>query len=77
MCCLVAGSGLGAKYLLIALLALFGSLSVLAQEPVVGVADPESLFNDDDPQLHANKQVALRIMRSYCNAIIGMRPVTS
>src|SRR5690606_25368672 len=32
-------------------------------EPVVGVADPESLFTDDDPQLHRNKQAALHIMR--------------
>ena len=41
----------------------------LAQEPVVGVADPESLFTDTDPKLHANKQVALRIMRELlqCN----------
>jgi predicted SnoaL-like aldol condensation-catalyzing enzyme len=43
--------------------------SLYAQEPVVGVADPESLFTDADPQLHANKQVALRIMRELlqCN----------
>lgn len=42
---------------------------VLAQEPVVGVADPESLFTDENPTLHANKQVALRIMRELlqCN----------
>ena len=45
------------------------SLGLQAQEPVVGVADPESLFTDPDPQLHANKQVALRIMRELlqCN----------
>ncbi len=34
-----------------------------AQEPVVGVENPESLFVHEDPQLHANKQVALHIMR--------------
>jgi predicted SnoaL-like aldol condensation-catalyzing enzyme len=34
-----------------------------AQEPVVGVKDPESLFSDSDPKLHRNKQAALRIMR--------------
>jgi predicted SnoaL-like aldol condensation-catalyzing enzyme len=40
-----------------------------AQEPVVGVDDPESLFVDDDPELHRNKQAALRIMRELlqCN----------
>jgi predicted SnoaL-like aldol condensation-catalyzing enzyme len=41
----------------------------LAQEPVVGVPNPESLFTDKDPRLHANKQVALHIMRELlqCN----------
>jgi predicted SnoaL-like aldol condensation-catalyzing enzyme len=34
-----------------------------AQEPVVGVADPESLFVDADPVKHRNKQAALHIMR--------------
>src|SRR5688500_10038480 len=34
-----------------------------AQEPVVGVKDPESLFTDKDPKLHRNKQASLRIMR--------------
>src|ERR671913_2113831 len=34
-----------------------------AQEPVVGVKDPESLFTDKDPALNRNKQAALRIMR--------------
>lgn len=39
-----------------------------AQEPVIGTAD-ESLFTDPDPQLNANKQVALHIMRELlqCN----------
>ncbi len=42
---------------------------VMAQEPVVGVEDPESLFVDDDPELHRNKQAALHIMRELlqCN----------
>ena len=56
------------KLALFALSALFvGSLE--AQEPVVGVDDPESLFQDEDPQLHENKQVALHIMRELlqCN----------
>ena len=45
------------------------SLPLTAQEPVVGVADPESLFVDSDPVLHRNKQAALRIMRELlqCN----------
>jgi predicted SnoaL-like aldol condensation-catalyzing enzyme len=40
-----------------------------AQEPVVGVADPESLFKDSNPRLNANKQAALHIMKDLlqCN----------
>jgi predicted SnoaL-like aldol condensation-catalyzing enzyme len=40
-----------------------------AQEPVVGVKNPESLFVDKDPVKHRNKQAALRIMRELlqCN----------
>jgi len=40
-----------------------------AQEPVVGVADPESLFKDSDPKLNANKQATLHIMKDLlqCN----------
>jgi predicted SnoaL-like aldol condensation-catalyzing enzyme len=42
---------------------------VQAQDPVVGVKDPESLFVDKDPALNKNKQAALRIMRELlqCN----------
>jgi hypothetical protein len=52
-----------------ALFALAWSLPLLAQEPVVGVDDPESLFVDDDPVLHRNKQATLHIMRELlqCN----------
>jgi predicted SnoaL-like aldol condensation-catalyzing enzyme len=39
------------------------SLSALAQEPVVGVKDPESLFKDSDAKINRNKQAALHIMR--------------
>jgi predicted SnoaL-like aldol condensation-catalyzing enzyme len=39
------------------------SFAVLAQEPVVGVKDPESLFKDKDPVLNKNKQATLHIMR--------------
>ena len=40
-----------------------------AQEPVVGVENPESLFTDKNPKLHANKQAALHIMKDLlqCN----------
>jgi predicted SnoaL-like aldol condensation-catalyzing enzyme len=40
----------------------------LAQAPVVGVADPESLFTSSDPRLHANKQVVLHIVRDLLEA---------
>lgn len=45
------------------------STSLIAQEPVVGVDNPESLFVDDDPVLHRNKQATLHIMRELlqCN----------
>ena len=39
-----------------------------AQEPVVGSADPESLFTSKDPKLNASKQVALHIMRDLLEA---------
>jgi predicted SnoaL-like aldol condensation-catalyzing enzyme len=53
----------------LALLALFASSPLIAQEPVIGVDDPESLFVDDDPELHRNKQATLHIMRELlqCN----------
>jgi len=53
----------------LALLALMLSVPLAAQEPVVGVDDPESLFVDDDPVLHRNKQATLHIMRELlqCN----------
>ena len=40
-----------------------------AQEPVVGVGDPESLFKDKDPKLDTNKQATLHIMKDLlqCN----------
>ncbi len=55
--------------LLAVALVVAASLPLAAQEPVVGVADPESLFVDDDPLLHRNKQAALHIMRELlqCN----------
>ena len=58
-----------ARTVLFALLGLFLSSSVMAQEPVVGAKDPESLFSDPDPKLNRNKQAALHIMRELleCN----------
>jgi predicted SnoaL-like aldol condensation-catalyzing enzyme len=40
-----------------------------AQEPVAGVANPESLFKDGNPKLNANKQATLHIMKDLlqCN----------
>jgi predicted SnoaL-like aldol condensation-catalyzing enzyme len=57
------------RTMLMALLALVLSSAAMAQEPVVGVADPESLFRDSDPKLNRNKQAALHIMRELlqCN----------
>jgi predicted SnoaL-like aldol condensation-catalyzing enzyme len=54
---------------LLVLLVATPALPVLAQEPVMGVDDPESLFVDDDPVLNRNKQAALHIMRELlqCN----------
>jgi predicted SnoaL-like aldol condensation-catalyzing enzyme len=50
------------------LLALLCSTSVAGQAPVVGVADPEALFRSPDPQLHANKQVVMHIVRDLLEA---------
>ena len=49
--------------------ALLAAVPTLAQEPVTGVPNPESLFTDANPKLNANKQVALHIMKDLlqCN----------
>jgi predicted SnoaL-like aldol condensation-catalyzing enzyme len=44
------------------------STRLWAQAPVVGHPDPESLFTDADPRLHANKQVVLHIVRDLLEA---------
>ncbi|MBZ5501646.1 MAG: nuclear transport factor 2 family protein [Acidobacteriia bacterium] len=54
--------------LLVTLATLFSCVPAIAQEPVVGVANPESLFTSPDPRLNANKQVALHIMRDLLEA---------
>jgi predicted SnoaL-like aldol condensation-catalyzing enzyme len=43
--------------------AIVASQLVGAQEPVVGVKDPETLFRDKNPALNKNKQATLHIMR--------------
>jgi predicted SnoaL-like aldol condensation-catalyzing enzyme len=44
------------------------AVALLAQEPVVGAKDPESLFHSKDKQLDANKQVVMHIMRDLLEA---------
>src|SRR5882724_4108516 len=39
-----------------------------AQDPVVGAANPESLFTSPDKKLNANKQVVLHIVRDLLEA---------
>ena len=52
------------------LLVLFVAIAApaMAQAPVVGSPDPESLFTSPDPKLNANKQVVLHIMRDLLEA---------
>src|SRR5215510_2731735 len=51
------------RAIVVIVLALAASSAAYAQEPVVGVKDPESLFRDTDTKLNRNKQAALHIMR--------------
>jgi predicted SnoaL-like aldol condensation-catalyzing enzyme len=44
------------------------SALLLAQDPVVGHPDPESLFTSKDPRLHTNKQASMHIMRDLLEA---------
>lgn len=55
--------------LVLSLAAALGLSLASAQEPVVAAADPEALFTDPDPVLHANKQVVLHVLRDLlqCN----------
>jgi len=57
------------KRVIVAAALIGAGMTAFAQEPVVGVADPESLFTDTDPVKHRNKQAALHIMRELlqCN----------
>ena len=64
---------------LVAALLSVGTLSrgpLHAQEPVVGVKDPESLFKDTDPALNRNKQAALHIMRELLQCNSGIAPAS-
>jgi len=50
--------------MMVLVLSVFVAGSALsAQEPVVGVKDPEALFKDSNPALNKNKQATLHIMR--------------
>jgi predicted SnoaL-like aldol condensation-catalyzing enzyme len=51
-----------------ALVTLLACVPAVAQAPVTGSADPESLFTSPDPKLHANKQVVLHIVRDLLEA---------
>ena len=52
------------KLLLIPAIALLGGIAcVYGQEAVKPAADPEALFTSKDPKLHANKQVAYKIIK--------------
>ena len=53
---------------LIVLLAIVGAALAVAQAPVTGSADPESLFTSKDKKLNANKQVVLHIVRDLLEA---------
>jgi predicted SnoaL-like aldol condensation-catalyzing enzyme len=46
----------------------FGAGMLIAQDPVVGSSDPESLFTSKDPKLNTNKQAAMHIMRDLLEA---------
>ncbi|HVZ24393.1 MAG TPA: nuclear transport factor 2 family protein [Vicinamibacterales bacterium] len=57
------------RIVLAAAVVLAAASAVYAQEPVVGVKDPEALFKDSNPTLNRNKQAALHIQRELlqCN----------
>lgn len=53
---------------LLLLLTIASCAPLLAQVPVTGVANPESLFTSADAKLNANKQVVLHIERDLLEA---------
>ncbi len=54
--------------LLLATALLATSVSLDAQEPVVGTSDPDALFHSSDPKLNANKQAAYHIVKDLLEA---------
>jgi predicted SnoaL-like aldol condensation-catalyzing enzyme len=48
--------------------ALMGAGLAVAQTPVTGSNDPESLFTSKDPKLHTNKQATMHIIRDLLEA---------
>jgi predicted SnoaL-like aldol condensation-catalyzing enzyme len=46
----------------------FGCAQSYAQEPVVGVADPEALFHSSDPTLNTNLQASYHIIKDLIEA---------
>src|SRR2546430_14787745 len=56
------------RHLLLATVMVAGSLSLHAQEPVVGASDPDALFHSSDPKLNANKQAAYHIVKDLLEA---------
>jgi predicted SnoaL-like aldol condensation-catalyzing enzyme len=52
----------------LAIALLSGTACLQAQEAVVGASDPDSLFTSKDPKLHANKQVAYKIIKELIEA---------
>ena len=56
-------------FIALALLAVvFGAGLLVAQDPVAGSSDPESLFTSKDAKLNTNKQSAMHIMRDLLEA---------
>jgi len=56
------------RHLLPATVTVAGSLSLHAQEPVVGASDPDALFHSSDAKLNANKQAAYHIVKDLLEA---------
>jgi len=48
--------------------AMLSAAFLMAQDPVVGSPDPESLFTSKDPKLNTNKQAAMHIVRDLLEA---------
>jgi len=62
-----------ARFACLACLVALMSSAVCAQDAVVAAADPDALFTSADPKLHANKQVAYKIIKELLEAGHGER----